>query len=169
VRERKEIAVPHEQVKPVLKALAMGRNRFLFGLDATPDDRLSWSPGGSAYTPLQLAGRVAGFLDFLGEMLRTGVMPDRSGGPPPPPATREEAKDRVAGAFDRMQAMLQGFTEVDLARPVPTPWGEPTPAALLLSVPASVVSYFQGQLNYLQLIYGDTNANMPPNWGKEEI
>jgi hypothetical protein len=31
-----------------------------------------------------------------------------------------------------------------------------------------VIGYFQVQLNYLQLAYGDTDPNMPPNWGREE-
>jgi hypothetical protein len=29
-----------------------------------------------------------------------------------------------------------------------------------------MIVYHQGQLNYLQLAYGDENANIPPEWGR---
>lgn len=159
--------MPIPQVTILLKGLAMGRNRFLYGLDQTPDDRLSWTPGGEAGTPLQLAGRLAGFLSFLGTWVQTGEMHRGGGEPPPPPATREEAKERLGAAFDRMRQVALDLTEPDLARMMPTPWGEPTPLEQVIVNLPGIVSYFQGQLNYLQLSYGDTNANIPPNWGKE--
>ena len=158
----------HEPVTSFLKGLAMGRNRFLYGLHVTPDDRLTWSPGGNAYTPLQLAGRLEGFLGFIGHLVKTGAMPETRGELPVPPASREEAKARLGAAFDRLRAAALELSEADLARMVPTPWGEPIPARAMLTGANQVVSYFQGQLNYLQLIYGDTNANIPPNWGREE-
>ena len=33
--------MPESQVQGVLKSIAMGRNRFLYGLDQVPDDRLN--------------------------------------------------------------------------------------------------------------------------------
>jgi len=30
-----------------------------------------------------------------------------------------------------------------------------------------VTAYWQGQLNYIQTIYGDVDPNMPPGWGQE--
>jgi hypothetical protein len=168
-RRRKEITVPDEQIKPFLKSLAMGKNRFLYGLDATADDRLTWSPGGNAYSPLQLAGRLTAFLGFLTHMVTTGAMPERRGEAPPEPESRDAAKEMLGAAFDRLRAAALAFTEADLARSLPTPWGEPTTVERMLPAISSVVNYFQGQLNYLQLIYGDTNANVPPDWGKEEI
>jgi hypothetical protein len=163
--------MPIEPVKPILKGLAMGRNRFLHGLDVTPDDRLNWRPGGEAPTPLQLAGKLAGFLTFISEWVQTGEIhdPSKRSPPPPPPATRQEAKDRLGTAFDRMRTVCQAVTEADLARVLPTPWRQPTPLGEILPGIPGIVSYFQGQLNYLQLAYGDTNPNMPPNWGQEEI
>ena len=157
----------HERLESFHKTLAMGRNRFLYGLDVTPDDRLAWSPGGNAYTPLQLAGRLAGFLGFITHLVQEGAMPENRGELPPPPGSREEAKERLGAAFDRLAGVAENLSAEELARPVPTPWGEPIAAGGMLKGANQVVSYFQGQLNYLQLIYGDTNANIPPDWGKE--
>jgi hypothetical protein len=39
----------------------------------------------------------------------------------------------------------------------------------MVAATPSVIGYHQGQLNLLQVIWGDTRANIPPNWGKEEI
>jgi hypothetical protein len=105
----------------------------------------------------------------MSEMVLTGAMPERPAELPPPPASRAEAKDRLGAGFDRMREVIMGLSESDLDRMVATPWGEPIPVEQMLSVIPSVVSYGQGQLNYVQLIYGDTNANIPPTWGKEEI
>lgn len=159
----------HPQLTPVLKALAMGRSRFLYGLDRTPEDRLAWSPGGSAYTPLQLAARLALFLRASGEVIRTGAMPGRPSELPPPPASRAEAKEHLGAAFDQLSAVIAGLSEADFDRKVATPWGEPVPVRQMLGYLPGIVNYVQGQLNYLQLIYGDTDANIPPGWGKEEI
>ena len=39
----------------------------------------------------------------------------------------------------------------------------------MVAAAPSVIGYHQGQLNLLQVVWGDTTANIPPNWGKEEI
>ena len=52
----------------------MGRSRFLYGLERTPDDRLNWSPGGAARSPLQQADRAAQFLTFVSYWLKNRAM-----------------------------------------------------------------------------------------------
>lgn len=146
------------------RVLEMSRQRFLHGLDCVPDDRLSWSPGESSHTPLQLAGRLAGFLDHRTRLLTSppGAPVTRSA--PAIPSSREEARSRVGEAFGRLASAVEGLSEGDLDSPVMAPWGAEVPAGVMLLTVLNVVGYFQGQLNYCQLSYGDTDPNIPPDW-----
>lgn len=156
------MAIP--QVESLLQGLEMSRSRFVYGLDQTPDDRLNWTPGGAAKTPLQLADRVTGFLTFITQLIETGEMPDRSGAQPAPSESRDEAKERVNSAFEKAKTLVGGLTDADLEKLVPVPWGERISALRVLGFFASATGYFQGQLNYCQLAYGDENPNIPPDW-----
>ncbi len=152
------------ELQPLLKTINMNRSRFLYGLDCVPDDRQDWSPGGAAHTPLQVAGRAAGFLQFLSHIIRERTMPERPGDPAPAPTDRAAARAAVDAAFGRLQASIEALTEADLTQPVPTPMGETIPLREMLGWVNGLIGYQQGQLNYLQLAYGDTDPNMPPEW-----
>src|SRR5436305_3777938 len=115
-------------LQPLLKGMAMGERRFLYGLEKMPDDRLKWSPGGEGKTPLDVAGRVAGFLGFFTHMLKNHAMPERPSGPAPSPNSREEANASVEAAFRELRAHIESMTESDLAQTLTTPWGTTTPA-----------------------------------------
>jgi hypothetical protein len=156
------------QVQNVLKGVAMGQSRFIYGLSRVPDDRLNWSPGGAAKTPLQLAGKTAAFIGFFTTLLETRQRPAVEGGWPPPPQSREEATAKLEEAFGGVRRAIAGLSEADLAQIVPTPMGE-APIREVIAWLGGVIAYHQGQLNYLQMAYGDEDPNMPPNWGKEEL
>jgi hypothetical protein len=158
--------MPLPQVEQILKFVAMARSRFLYGLDQTPDDRLNWSPGGDAPSPLQLAGKLTGFLDFMVYMLENASFPER-GEPGAPPATRAEAKQAVDARFTRLIDQLKGFTESDLQKQVPAPWRAMVPLDTMLPWVSAVIAYHQGQFNLIQLAYGDKDPNVPPEWGSE--
>ena len=159
------------RLTPMLKVIRMGKTRWLYGLDQTPDDRLSWTPGGEAASALGLSAKIVPFLGFVSHMLAHGVMPARpeDGPPPPPPALagRDEAKAAVSAAFDTLIATMESLSEEDLARSVTPPWREATTIDTMVHFVPVVLGYFQGQLNYAQLAYGDTNPNIPPGWGTE--
>jgi len=153
-----------QQVDDFLSGLELGRERFLYGLEQVPDDRLEWTPGGSAKSPLAIAGKLAGFLGFLTHGLGTGAFPDRSGGMPPAPDTREAARQALEERFTGLRDVVANFTEEDLRKTLAAPWGKVMTKSQWLGSVASIVGYFQGQLNYAQLVYGDENPNIPPSW-----
>ena len=168
--------MPETQVQGVLKSIAMGRNRFLYGLDQIPDDRLNWSPGGEAPSPLQLAGKTAVFLGAIAHVLQHRTWPERLSFSSGPPADREAAKAALEEAFASLRQVIVNLSEADLAAPFSLEWGRAPDGVVLdlqlremVAATPSVIGYHQGQLNLLQLTWGDTRANIPPNWGKEEI
>lgn len=154
-----------KQAEDFIGAMTMIRDRFTYGLKCTPDDRLQWTPGGSAKNALEIAGKLAGFLGFISAGIATGALPDMAGRtPPPPPPTRDAATTAVEGAFGTIIDAARGLSEADLAKSVPAPWGAQMTIAQWLNAAQGVCGYFQGQLNYLQLCYGDEDPNMPPSW-----
>src|SRR5437764_873458 len=148
----------------MVATLEMARERFVYGLDKVPDDHLEWTPGGASRNALALAGRQAGFLGFIAHAIRSGAMPERSGGFPPPPENRETARAAVEGGFNALIEAVRGLSDEDLKKELTAPWGAKHPIAQWLWFISSVVGYGQGQLNFLQLCYGDEDPNIPPSW-----
>jgi DinB family protein len=159
------MAIP--QLQELIETIQMGRQRFLYGLERVPEERLRWSPRDAAKTPLELAGRCAGFLDVNAYLLQNRSMPEASGGLPPPPASLDAARAALGSSFARLEETIERLTEADLGQPVPAPWGETVPVLRWLWFIPSVIGYFQGQLNYVQLAYGDEEPNIPPEWGRQ--
>jgi hypothetical protein len=148
----------------LLTLLEMGRQRFLHGLDCVPDDRLAHSPGGSAHTPLQLAGRYAGFIDYRARVLAAAPGEQASRSAPVVPTSREEATSLINGSFSSLATAVERLSDADLERTVTMPWGAEMSLGTMLLTSLNVIGYFQGQLNYCQLSYGDTDPNIPPSW-----
>jgi hypothetical protein len=153
------------QLQHLSKLITMSRNRFLYGLEQTPDDRLGWCPGGGAQTPLGIAGKAAGLAHVLTHLIEHQAFPERPATPPPPPADRAAARAAVEASFTRLQDRIASLSETDLHTPIPSPWGAMIPLAEMLWWTASAIGYMQGQLNYAQTAYGDMNPNIPPEWG----
>ena len=143
--------------------MEMARQRFQYGLSKVPDDRLNFSIGGKAATPLQIAGKVGIFLTSLASRVGTGEAPDRSQFPPMP-ETREAAVAAVDRGYAAFQDMLASIGETELQRQQPAPWGSPLTGEEWLTFAAAVAGYFQGQLNLVQVAYGDEDPNIPPEW-----
>ena len=92
--------MPIPQVQPLIRLIEMSRSRFLYGLQQTPDDRLTWAPGETAGTPLQIAGRLARMMQTIAYLIEHHAFPERPATPPPPPPDRETARAEVTAAFE---------------------------------------------------------------------
>lgn len=151
------------ELEAALAAAERARTRFLFGLNKTPDDRLEWNAGGSATSPLQIAGKLLGFLRFLAPFLREQIMPappaDRTA-----PATREEAAAAIDEAFREFKEAIAGLSEEDLSAVPQVEWMAPMSLRAWLMLSFQGLGYYQGQLNYVQLAGGDEDPNLPPEW-----
>jgi hypothetical protein len=152
------------ELEGVELAARFARDRFLYGLEQTPDDRLEWAPSEGAPTPLALAGKVPAYLGFITYNLIHGEFPERPAAPPPPPAGRREAVAAIEAAFAGFFATLAAVTPEQLDRQLPAPWGGTQSGRAWLALSCQVFGYLQGQFNYVQVCYGDTNPNMPPSW-----
>ena len=148
----------------LVKNTQLARARFLYGLDKVPDERLSWSPGGSAGTALQLADKLSGFLFFLSHLVAHGSVPEGERPKPEPSKSRDEAKGRVDAGFTQIIAAFESLTPELIEKQVMMPWQKEWSMGQLAVGSGGVLGYFQGQLNFLQLCYGDEDPNIPPEW-----
>lgn len=148
-------------------AVRMCHQRFVYTLVETPDDRLAWSPGGDAPSPLQVAGKLAGFMQVLAYYTRTGEFPPRPSSPPPTPDSREAVAAALDAGYEALQSTLSGLSDEDLVRRVPAPTGTLVDAGVMVALIPTVLGYFQGQLNAVQMAYGDMRPNVPENWGSD--
>lgn len=155
--------MPAVEIEAALQALYLSRTRLIYGLTVVPEERHNWTPCGSAPTPVQLTGKVVRFLEFVAAYLREGAMP-QGGGDVEGPSDMEEGRQQVEAALDRLKATLEALDEADLDRALPAPWGEPMTIRVWLFLIIQSLGYFQGQLNTIQLAYGDEEPNVPPEW-----
>ncbi len=145
-------------------AVERAAERFLHGLRQVPDDRLDWKPTETAKTPLQIAARMSGHVRFVARAIADRTVPDRAQFYADPPTTRDEAEAAVLAAAGTLVYVLERLSPEDLEQPMQAPWGETLPVRRYLPMSLNSLSYFQGQLNYAQLAYGDADPNIPPRW-----
>ena len=149
----------------LVKFVGMSQRRFLYGLEAVPDDRLSWSPSEGGRTILEFADYVARFLGIVTILIREGTMPKVRPSTAPPSASREEAVDRLTGVYGALQSAVRDLPEEKLSSMMIPPWQTEMSVAEMLWFVSSALGYFQGQLNLYQMCYGDAEPHIPPGWG----
>jgi hypothetical protein len=156
--------MPIPQERFILDGLEFSRRRFLYGLDQTPDERLTWTPGETTKTALHIAASLAQFMTLLANSLTGQETPSWDVESLPPAATREAAEEAINSACAAVRRAVEGLEPGDLAAKPPPPGINDTVEGVLWWITATIM-YHQGQLNYIQLCYGDGDVNIPPSEG----
>ena len=132
---------------------------YLRDLSYIPEDKLGVSPIGAARSPLAFTAECIGF-----NMLVADVLEGKPFQTPEPDAmaafacsidTSEKARDGIQASSQRIIALLKGMSSEELAAPATTPWGTPLNNLKLAGMAAHHMNYHDGQLNYIQALYGD--------------
>lgn len=132
-------------------------------LQALPEDKQNACPGGCARTPLNVIAECAMVHRMVGDFLRTGK------------AERIPAEERDAhlNSFDTMEkalayldretqyllGVLETLDENTLGDVSEEPLGFPMTRFGLAQLPAMHMMYHDGQLNYIQSLYGDDKVH----------
>lgn len=144
--------------------LEKGKSRMLNTFQHVPDDKLNYSPGGAAKTPLQLVGHCGFSGMFLSEWIAGRAQPnpadhDRAGAENSV-QTREAAVAVIEESVQKIQAVLDSLTEANLSEDRPAPFGGPFTVRDLMFLPALHLFSHASQIDYLQTIWGDTDWHM---------
>lgn len=131
---------------------------YVSDLSHVPEDKLGACPMGAARTPLDFTAECAGFNFFVASALN-GEPFSRT------PEEREafvksidsfdKAKQAIEASVETLADAVSHLGEDDLTREVTTPWGEATTAYRFANMAAMHMMYHDGQINYIQSLYGD--------------
>jgi uncharacterized damage-inducible protein DinB len=128
---------------------------------AMPREKLNWKPMGEARTALHILQECAYYLPTLAPMLSPGEDFMAVAGPLMQESASWDTLEKVEAAYDRFLpdtlAFIRSVPDEALSREIPLPWEEGVTMPvwkMLLSLYWNNV-YHQGQLNYIQLQYGD--------------
>jgi len=125
-----------------------------------PEEKFAFCPMGCAKTVEGILKEVAGTNARIAASLR--------GEDPASSASYLQFEKRVGEASgldvlgrlviesgDLVCRAIDGIPEADLDKPVKMPWGAMFPASAAIFLPASHMSYHDGQVNYIQTLLGD--------------
>jgi hypothetical protein len=153
-----------ENIIPEAKAeFIRAKERMVRALATTPDDKINWSPGSCARTPLQQVAH--------GAMAISGIQ-DMIVGKPFPYAGIVEAdaawraaekefttRELVLGLLEQSSsdylAWLDALTSEQLASTLQLPLVGPFPMAAAITIAANHLRDHAVQIEYIQTIYGD--------------
>ncbi len=129
----------------------------------TPPDRLLWEPS------LEAGGQGRSVLDQMAEcisvnfrfaaLLRGETAPEA----PPAPQSAADAQAQIVASGDKLAAAIRGLTDEDLEKPLALPRGS-LPLSRAMLVPFRNMAYHAGQINFIQMLAGDTEFHAPPTW-----
>jgi len=131
---------------------------FLSAIARVPDDKLEWSPNGDARTPLDILQECGRVNERWAEMLETGQWitwkQDHIQDLIARTSTRESAVAYFSAATERFVAAVRDLPDARLDEPFTAPWRTASTAEWLMHA-LWHISYHEGQINYIQTLYGD--------------
>ena len=138
------------------------KDRLLTMINATPEDRLYWSPAPTARTPVQLFVHSINALQFLHEsfmgkpvpMLSTAEFDAYNRALDDETPTKEEAVVRLEVLSNAFVAWLEQVSDETLETMWESPFGT-LPMSIAITFPARHAEGHISQLEYVQTIYGD--------------
>ena len=147
-------------VKTVLKeSIQNAAELMVKDLKHIPEDKLTVSPMGCARSPLAFIAEVVGFnmmvagllsgkeAKMLNEDERTAFENSFT--------TKEKGSEEIKSSTKMLCDALDNCSEEDLAREVTAPWGMQMKLYKMAQITGSHMMYHDGQLNYIQCLYGD--------------
>ena len=141
----------------------MGENYCHFIL-TTRSDRLDWQPAieGSAPTRsiLEQVAECITVNHGVASIIRGGGV---SPAPQVTPATASDACSLLTASIDDLAAAIRGMSESDLDREFTHPKAIVFGRNLIM-MPLRNMGYHIGQLNLIQMLYGDGFFNAPARW-----
>ena len=123
-----------------------------------PEEKFAFCPMGCAKTARQVLAEVAGTNARIGAAIR-GEDPATAGG--------FVEKVEQASTLDALGVLVRESAkivcdaidtlgEADLDKPLKMPWGGVFPGFVAIFLPSQHMTYHDGQINYIQLLLGDT-------------
>lgn len=146
------------QARQIVKA-----SKFLVKfVDSTREDKLRWRPATDESSITRSVLEQAGECIYANVRFRHVLLGEA---PPPPPtewdcfSSAAEAISQIRDSADRLAEVIGAMDNEALAKEYVTHRG-PMPGALAIQFPLRNMTYHMGQINMIQLLYGDKDFHI---------
>lgn len=131
-------------------------------LSKTSEERLDWTPSADPQSQTRSA------LEQVSECIRanrfwTTLLRGETPGPPNherPFGDSQEAQAQIIASAKELADVVRGLDEEVFTRQYSSPLGMIS-GALVLQIAAGNMTYHFGQINFIQMLYGDTEFHLP--------
>lgn len=130
---------------------------LLGAIRGVPAEKLDWKPAPDATTVLWQLNHCATFPKFIKDSVEAGEM--RFSGEPIPELPYEDAVKAFEKATEDFCAFVATVPDAKLGEQMTFPWGT-YPISAILTWHEWNNTYHFGQVNYIQLLYGDKEMHM---------
>lgn len=150
---------------PTVQQLAIHLNREVAesltrNAAAMPADKLTWSPLDQGRTALSQLAECAVITEFTTNLLKTRAMPpidsEAFGKKTAELDTVEKATAALKANIDTLSSVIESFPDADLDATIQLPWfSTPQTFAQVMFICYWNNVYHQGQIAFIQTLYGD--------------
>lgn len=116
-----------------------------------PEERLDWSPMDCANSAIAILTACADTNFEMAAAMKGGAVEKLPEG-----LDFQALKDRLMESAQAVCDAIDSLSDADLEGETQMPWGIAFPTSQAIFLPASHMSYHDGQINYIQLLLGDT-------------
>jgi hypothetical protein len=152
-------AVAIDPKELLVRYLERTAESYLINFACIPQDKLGVSPMGVARTALEFTAECGGFNGIAADVVRGADvdMPseDERQAFYASVDTAEKGASLIRSSVDELILAIEEADEAALNRRIVAPWGEPVTPYILAHIAASHMAYHDGQLAYIQSLYGD--------------
>lgn len=131
-------------------------------INAIPDDKLDWSPGGCARSAKSITTEVVGMCKYAAALCR-GEEPQMTEDSLAEAVGNLDTKAKMVEAFSAacqdLSASLTSASPDVLNKVVTPPWQMDAPVYMIAQIMVSHIWYHDGQLNYIQSLLGDEKVH----------
>jgi len=134
----------------------------------TQDDKLQWQPQTEGSAPTRSVLEQIAECVVVNRMIAAGLRgetpsPPSASGPALVLANGTDAQEQVRTSGAELAAAIRTMTEEDLERMYQHPRGQFVGANLIM-MPLRNMAYHAGQINLIQMLAGDPEFRVPPQW-----
>ena len=116
-----------------------------------PSDKLNWKPDAAGKSVIDILQELVS-----GNLAIAAVLRGEAGEGKCEETDLEALKGALMSTSQEVCSAIDGMSDEQLAGQVTMPWGMVMPAAAAIFLPAQHINYHDGQVNYIQLLLGDT-------------
>lgn len=136
-------------------------NTLAYWIEKTREDKVNWKPEieGSTNTrcALELGSECAAVNSMMASLIRGETIESRE---PTIYTSTKECTDALRSSAKELGDAIRSMKPADLEKTYQLPFG-PMPGAMVLQIALGNLQYHGGQVNLIQLLYGDAKFYVP--------